>query len=120
MSNSTKVLDFTRFADLGSVVEFDAKEYRQLKKQLQKSVDALTRKFKSACYHYNKANKGLAQHRLRNSQLEVLNEEKSDFSLLEAQEQFAWLIHEIQTGPVLFAKDHIATANSLINSLEAE
>jgi len=120
MSNSTKVLDFTRFVDLSNVVEFDEKDYRALKKQLQKSVEALNRKFKSACYHYGKANKGLALSRLRNNQLAVINEEKSDFTLLEVQEQFAWLIHEIQTGPVLFAKDHIATANSLIKSLEVE
>lgn len=120
MSNSAKLLDFTQFADLANLVEFDEKEYRVLKRQLNKSVEALTRKFKSACYHYNKANKGVASHRLRNSQLDVINEENADFTLLDAQEEFAWLIHEIQTGPVLFAKDHIATANSLIKSLEVE
>jgi hypothetical protein len=120
MSNSESVLDFTRFADFTGTVEFREKDYLTLKKQLQKSVEALNRKFKSACYHYNKANKGLASHRLRNAQLDVINEDKSDFTLLDAQEQFAWLIHEIQTGPVLFAKDHIAEANLLIKSLEQD
>jgi hypothetical protein len=103
-----------------SFVKFDTKEYNRLLKSLDESVAVLTKKFRSACYKYRDNNSNVATHRLRDSALNVINDEKSDLTLLEAQEQFAWLMHEIQTGPVLFAKDHIFTANDLIKSLSSE
>lgn len=101
-------------------VPFNESEYRQQCASIDKSVKYLVNAFNRACQNYRGSNAGVAYCRLRDSQLNPIKVKNADYTLLEAQVEFAWLIHEIQTGPILFAQDHIHTCNELIDSLSSE
>ena len=94
----------------------DSKEVKELVKN---TVNYLQNSFNSVCYKYRQNNNKAVNYVLRNStDFSVLEESlNSDLTLYTKQVEFAYLMDEIQRGPVFAIHTNIKRANELIDEL---
>ena len=100
---------------------FDS-EFALTREQIANSVKYLSNAFKAACSAYREAQreKGVktATYVLRNLKTHrPIIEKNTDLTLYYAQQDFAYMMDDIQRGPVVLTANEIKKCNDLIDSL---
>ena len=87
--------------------------------QINSNVNYLRKAFSSACYKYRQKNSNAVNYIKRNRvTCEPLEETAElDLTLYDAQQDFAYIIDEIQRGPRCLASLNIKRCNMIIDSL---
>lgn len=97
-------------------------EYALTNEQIANSIKYLGNAFKAACASYRDAQrqKGVrtATYVLRNLKTHApIVEKGTDLTLYYAQQDFAYIMSDIQCGPFVLISNEIKKANDLIDSL---
>lgn len=87
--------------------------------QIANNVRYLRKAFSTACYKYRQKNSGAVNYVRRSlSTHELLDDNKdADLTLYDAQQDFAYLIDEIQRGPRCLASLNVKRCNMLVDSI---
>lgn len=87
--------------------------------QINSNVNYLNKAFSQACYKYRQKKSGAVNYIRRSlSDYQPLDENKEyDLTLYDYQQDFAYLIDEIQRGPRCLASLNVKRCNVLVDSL---
>jgi hypothetical protein len=97
-------------------------EFTITEAQLQKAIRGLRKAFRNASNTYwdgmKKTNKRFATFVMRDTKtMQPVYEKDVDYTLYHAQQEFSYIIDELQRGPLVLAPVEIKKANDLIESL---